>query len=416
MELLDRIKNNALVKNSTILFIGMMIFNVLNYLYHLIMSRFLTVQEFGELESVFALIYIISVPASALMILAMRYVSIYKAENNPDKAAAFFRKFHKNLLLVSPLIILFFIVLSPWISRFLNLASGSSIIILGFMVVFYLLACLIQGVLQGWQRFTGVSISLIIQGLAKFGFAILLVWLSLGVNGAIGGVFLGNIFFYLVLLYLLKFLLKHKEPVELAKRQIVNFFWPVFISSLAITFLYSLDMLLVKHFFSQEIAGNYGALTILSKVIFFATAPLIAVMFPMVAESHSLKGNYQRIMGQSLLLVCLVGLTPLVIYFLAPGLAISLLVGSKFMAIAPYLGWLSLATFMASLINFLANFFLSVHKTGFVYFIMAGVLILVILVYLFHQNLWQVVWIMNGVMAGILASLLGYFLKIKKSI
>lgn len=416
MELWQRFKNNALVKNSMVLFVGMMFFNVLNYFYHLLMSRLLTVREFGELESVFALIYIITVPALALMTLTMRYVSVYKAENSPAKVAVFFRKFHRRLLWISLAIILFFIIFSPLVSGFLNLESNWPIIILGFMAVFSLLAYLIQGILQGWQKFKNVSLGLIIQGLAKLGFALLFVWFSWGVSGAIGGVVLGNVALYLFLFWFLRPFLKHKEKIDLPKEQIIQFYLPVLVSSLFITFLYSLDMVLVKHFFSQEVAGNYGALTILSKIIFFATAPLISVMFPMVAESHSLKGNYQKILGQSFLLICLVGLVPLIIYFLAPGLAIRLLVGGKFLSAAPYLGWLSLATFFASLINFLANFFISVHKTGFVYVMVLGVLLLVVLVSFFHQSLWQVIWVMNIVMAGILAGLGIYFLKIKKKI
>lgn len=416
MQLLNSLKNNSLIKNSAIFFTGVMAFNILNYIYHLAMSRMLSVQDFGELESLFSIIYLVLVPATALMTVAMKYISLYRAENNLAKASVFLKKFNKRLLGIGALIILFSIAFSQPIADFLKLNSFWPVILMGGMVVFSMLAYLGQGVLQGWQKFKGISIALIIYGILKVALAILLVWLSLGVSGAVGGMMLATVIFYFMVIYLLKFLFVRQSEKTIERQQILQYCLPVFITLLSVTALYSMDMMLVKHFFDAETAGNYGALAVLGKIIFFATAPLIGVMFPMVSESHHLKGDYRKILKQSFGLFCLVGLTPVVLYFLLPKIAITLLVGSKFLIVAPYLGWLGLAIFFVSLINFFANFFLSVQKTGFVYFTLIGALALITLINFYHQNLWQIIWVMNGVMVGTCLLLFGYFLKIKNKI
>ncbi len=419
MELIQKIKNNPLIKNSAILFIGTMTFNVLNYIYHLVMSRMLSIKEFGELESLFSIIYLLMVPATTLMTVAMRFGSVYKAENNLTKTWIFLKKFYKYLIMISLVIILFVVIFNPLITSFLKLTTNWPVILLGVLVIFSMFAYLGQGILQGWQKFGGVAIAMIVQGVLKVGLAAFFVWLVWGVGGAIGGVMMAAFIFCLIILYSLKFLFKQENNLkdgQIEYQKIWRYCWPVFITLLAITSLYNFDMMMVKHFFDAETAGNYGALAVLGKIIFFATAPLISVMFPMVAESHHLKGDYRKILKQSFSLVCLIGLTPVILYFLLPKIAITLLVGSKFLIIAPYLGWLGLAIFFVSLINFFANFFLSIQKTSFVYFIIIGVLTLITLITFYHQTLWQVIWVMNGVMFGICLLLSGYFFKIKKSI
>lgn len=416
MNIIQQLKTSAVVRNSAVLFVGAMIFNVLNYVYHLAMSRLLSVKEFGELESLFSIIYLLVVPATALMTVAMRYNSIYKAENNLVKAKIFLRKFNKYLVLISLLIILLTVIFSPAVADFLKLETPWPVILLGLMVIFSMFAYLGQGALQGWQKFKSVSTALIIHGVLKVGLAIFLVWLAWGVGGAIAGAALATLIFYLIVIYLLRFLLKQKNEsadLHLGRQEIWRYCWPVFITLLAVTALYSLDMMLVKHFFDAETAGNYGALAVLGKIIFFATAPLIGVMFPMVAERHHLNGSYQKILKQSLILVCLIGLVPVLLYFLWPELVITLLVGRKFLVMAPYLGWLGLAVFFVSLINFFANFFLSIQQTKFIYFLLAGILALVALIGFYHQTLWQIIWTLNGVMAGILLLLIGYFWRMR---
>lgn len=416
MNLITQFKTNAVVRNSAVMFLGAMIFNVLNYVYHLVMSRLLSVGEFGELESLFSIIYLVIVPATALMTIAMKYGAIYKAENAPAKAAIFLKKFDRRLLTIALAILALAILGSPLIAQFLKLSSLWPVPILGLLIISSLFAYLRQGLLQGWQKFRGVSAAMIVQGVLKIGLAAFLVWLSWGVAGAVGGVMLGTFIFYLLTVYLLKFLPKQKDVGSddiIDSRQILRYSWPVFITLLAVTALYSLDMMLVKHYFDAETAGNYGALAVLGKIIFFATAPLIGVMFPMVAERHHLKNDYRRVFKQSFRLVFLVGLTPVFLYFLFPRLIIILLVGAKFLVMAPYLGWLGAAIFLVGLINFFANFFLSIQKTNFIYFILAGVLAQVILIVFFHQTLWQVIWVLNGVFAGILFLLLGYFWRLK---
>ena len=56
-------QENVFVRNSTILFTGSMLMNALNYAFHAILGRMLDAETYGAVQSLIALLVIVSVPA-----------------------------------------------------------------------------------------------------------------------------------------------------------------------------------------------------------------------------------------------------------------------------------------------------------------------------------------------------------------
>src|SRR5690606_15762570 len=79
-------------------------------------------------------------------------------------------------------------------------------------------------------------------------------------------------------------------------KEILKFALPTFITILGLTSLFTSDVILVRHFFLGEESGFYSALSVLGKVIHFATIPLIYVLFPMISERQATGESYKKIL------------------------------------------------------------------------------------------------------------------------
>ena len=53
-------------------------------------------------------------------------------------------------------------------------------------------------------------------------------------------------------------------------------------------------LILVKHFFSPHDAGIYAGLSLIGRVIFFFSAPIASVMFPVIVQKYARKENYEN--------------------------------------------------------------------------------------------------------------------------
>lgn len=371
----------------------------------------LAVEAYGELQALIALSDIVGIPAGTLSIVVVKYAASFQAKEWTGKIYSLFLLFTRKLLIITVIFFAGFVLLSGYITDFLNLTSVTPVIILGTGFLLIFLGSINNGIFQGLQKFKALSIISIISILFKILLAVLLVKLGFGINGAIGAVVLAGVVGYFITFFPLKFLFK-KEKEEIEIKEIFHYFFPVFFTTLFMTLIYNIDIVLVKHFFSPAIAGEYGALTIIGRIIFFIVGPMIAVMFPMTAAAHSNNGNPDKILKKTIFLVGLIGLGVLFFYFLFPDLIIKILIGSKFLSISKFLGWFGLAMFLCTLINLFLQYFLSIHKTKCAYLAGIGVLLQIILISIFHNNLWQIIWIMNGVMLLTLALLIFYYFKI----
>src|SRR6202022_1201592 len=75
----------------------------------------------------------------------------------------------------------------------------------------------------------------------------------------------------------------------------------------AITLFYNFDVLLAKHFLSNQDAGLYSAMSLLGKLLFFGTISVSVVMFPRVSAIHAAGQRGHRTVNLSLALVASAG-------------------------------------------------------------------------------------------------------------
>jgi len=410
-DLCHRFFKSKLITGSLLLGIGAVVGGAITYLYHLLMGRMLGPVDYGILASLISLSYLLSIPVATLNLVIVRFVSFLKGKRQTKSIGLLLRLTNQKVFFYGLLFLLLFLILTPFINSFLHLNSPVPFIILLIFFFVSIFSSINRSFLQGLMRFGYISFAMIIEALLKLGLAFLLVFFGLKVRGALLGILIATIAAYFITLLPLRFLFRSKfSKLNLKSKEILSFTLPVFLSTLAFTSLFTTDVILARHFLTEQQAGFYAALSTLGKIIFFVTNPIISVVFPMVSERYANKTGYRNLFLASFGLITLACVLITSVYFFLPSLMIRLLYGIAFLPATAYLGIFGVFLSLYSLSHLLVNFYLSIKRTKVVSLVMVAAVLQIVFISIFHQNLAQIIWISVLITALLTFSLLLYYL------
>jgi len=402
-----KIKNSKLVKDNLILFIGNALGAFFTFLFHFYMGRKLGPGDYGALGAILALIYLFTIPLTTIQTSIAKFTSSFKLEKKLKEIHYLHKAATKKLLVFGIIATFIFLLLSKIIANYLHITI-TPLLILSLYIVFSFLLYINRGLLQGMQKFKKFSLNLIFEGFIKLIFGIILIIIGFRLNGAIGAMVFALVFSFLLSIYQLKEILKYKIK-RFNSDIIYKYTIPVLITLTILTAFYSVDILLVKHFFIDGRAGYYAAISLLGKVVFFGSTPISQVMFPKVNELHKKNKISKHIMYKSALMVLAFSLPVILIYFLFSKFIIKFLYGELYLEAANLLGWFAVVMTLFSLVYLMSFYNLSINKKNFLYILGIFNILEIVLIYMFHDTLAQVVTILTVLMFILLCIM---FLKI----
>lgn len=372
--IIDLLRNSTFVRNSAILFSGTMVMNVLNYIFHFSLGRIVDAETYGAVQSLIALLAIVSVPAAALGMIATKYGAIAKAREDFSFGRALFAYLNKRIIKYGwPLVVGGFL-LTPFVQSFLKIDDLLAVSLLWMLAALTFFSSASTGILSGWQRFGSVNRSNITGASVKLILGVTLAWFGFGLDGIMFALVLAGITGYFISVRGLRFL--KRDQIDLAGAQaeeaqepfdfsaVRGYVTTAFIGTLALVALGNIDIVLAKHALTPEIAGAYGALAVVAKVIFFVTGVMAAVLFAMSSESVEKNKTEPRnfsVFWMALLLTTAVASIATIIYFLMPNFVMSIFFGDKYLAVAPLLGWFGLVAGLYAVVNLIFQQLLSMH-------------------------------------------------------
>jgi len=387
-----RIIKNQLVSGGAVLFLGGLASSAAGYVYHLLMGRMLGPVDYGVLASLFSLSSIFGIPTSGLGLVVTREISALRGRKKIGEISFFYSWILKKFMIFGFFLFLILMLFSPFISNFLHLESTNLVLIVVVISAFGIFMSINNSVLQGFLRFKLMSVLGVLVAGLKLVIAVFLVFLGLKVTGAISALLISLVIGLLVIFPFVKKLLpKEPKKFKVNGKKLLKYTIPVFLSTLAFTSIYTIDVVLARHFLSGWEAGFYASLSTLGKIIFFASGPISMAMFPMVAARHANGENYINLLALSFAIVALICLGTSTIYFLAPSLMFSLLFGKLFLDASYALGFFALFMSLYSLSYLLVSFSLSIKRTKVVVFPVIAAVLQVGLIFLFHRSLIQIV-------------------------
>lgn len=409
--MITKVKNllkHPLFSGSFIMVAGGMVVNVVNYLYHLVMGRVLGPVDYGSLASVFSILYIVSIVPMSTSFAIVKFIS---AAKNDKEKSEIYHGLKRLLLYIAVGALLILLVLSPVLTNFLNLDSVMSVIFVGPTVFFSLLTLVNQASLQGELKFEGVVLPNLSSGIGKLIFGILLVYLGFSVPGAIFAVFLSQVITYFYSRILVGSRFKKEKESSFNLKEFLGYAFPVLLQALAFTAFFTVDLILVKHFLPPFEAGLYAALSTLGKIIYFATSPVTATMFPIVSKRRSRGERYEHVFFAAFFATISVSLGIVAIYWLLPNLTIGLLYGSKYLAAKSELVWMGLFMAVYTACYAIVNFLLSINKTKIVILPILALLAQITGILIWHSSILIVIQVSLISLLALLSSLslyLGY--------
>jgi O-antigen/teichoic acid export membrane protein len=314
-------------------------------------------------------------------------------------------------------VVILIFAISPFVVNFLHLPSPFLFIWIGLSFSLGLFSNIGRSFLQGMSRFFALTVSGLMEGIIRLLFTILLLYLGWGLMGATLPFFIMSIFSVFFTLFMVRDLVKgnKKEPIP-EKKQIFKFVLPVFLTNLGITSLITADIILARHFLPANDAGLYSALSTLCKIIYFAAAPVVSVLFPMVSETHAAKKSITKVILPGFLIMLLIMGGALIIFGFFPKLMVTLLFGSKYVSMAPFVIAFGIGMAIYTLNACLLNIFLAVRSVLPSYLVVFAAILQIILISFFHENIANIITIFISISSLLLIILLLYYVRLSASI
>ncbi|MFH1127401.1 MAG: oligosaccharide flippase family protein [archaeon] len=403
--IIHKLKNDSLLRDSAVLFSAGIIVNILNYAFQLYMGRSLGPADYGIFASIVSLLYIVSVPAGTINISIARFVSGFLGRKELGKAKYLFFKGLGKVTIFGAAGFAAISIISPYIASFLNIPAISPVVILGLVFFMSMIGPVANGTLQGLQRFRKLGAVQVANASAKLILGIALVSIGFGVNGALGSLALAGFFGFGLSVYFLRDILK-KESARFDKNRLISYSYPVFISLFLINVMSNIDVILVKHYFTEAQAGHYAAAALIGKLVLFASGAVTGVMFAKVAELKAIGKPAKKMLYESMFYIFAISFAAVTVYFVAPHFVLSLLFGSSYIPAVPLIGLFGLAMGFFALANVLVQYNLAVKEKKFIWILAVAAVAEVAMIIMFHDSLMTVLKILTVTMALIFSSLL----------
>lgn len=383
-----------LLSHSSIVFAGTIVSGAFSYLFNILTARLLGPQDFSQLSAILSLFTVASVGGGAITFIAMRYAGeLFYAERYKNLARVFSSLTRRSVKLAG-LLFLMGVLLAVPISHFFSIGDPYALILAFSSLLFTFAAVVSKGVLQGTQRFGAVSLSSSLEMITRVVVLLGLVAVGFKLYGALAAVVLGSAVAYISTLPSIRKLLilsrndtKEDEAPVVYRKELFNYAWLTLATSLFLTTLLSLDVLIAKRLFTEELAGQYAALSAVAKIIFFLTAPIVSVMFPMISEKTTRGEKHYQTFMLSFFLTALACFCIIAAYLFAPRVIVGALYGEAYLPLAPLLPKVGMYIVFYTFVNLFANYFIAIRDFAFLWFGAVVIVLQLVLVQFFHGSL-----------------------------
>ncbi|GAC1658287.1 MAG: hypothetical protein NVS4B13_00980 [Candidatus Elarobacter sp.] len=341
--------------HGAIVFGGVVVANIFNYLFYMLIGRRADVVTYGEVTSLASALLVLGAPANVGQLIVARLAAGLDAEG--DKASL--RRLGDLVTIwtcvAGGVVVALTVLARDPIAQFFNLNETGPVVATGIALAAFLVVYVQRGVLQGAHVFGDFSISLAFESVTRVILGLALVG-PFGATGALAGVAIG-----LVLAAGYNFACFHRRfgsgraRIPFDRTTFARVVTGVGLGQLTLTVLTFYDVPLVKHAFDARSAGLYAAAALVGRAVIAACAFVPTIVLP--------KANARVVAGQSALplLLAAAGLAAAVVAValaagaLAPRFVVKLISGGKFADAAPLVllyvaasGALSAATVVAS--------------------------------------------------------------------
>lgn len=413
-----RLAANSLLTSSALFFVSTTLVNGGNYLFNLLLGRWLGPALFADVSIIITLFLFLTFITAGFQQTAAKFSAIYTAENAPERLFALRRWLNRRSWVIGALCLLIVGGGAPFWQTFFHTTSPWIFVIFALGLPVYFVQGIDRGILQGQMRFGALAASYQAEMWVRLSVGLLLVGLGWAAHGAVFGLTLSLVATWFVSHQALRNIrsqrvqttaITHGETFSRREQQaLFTFAFPVLMAETSLILINNSDVLIVKHFFDSVTAGQYAALALIGRIVFFATWSVVITMFPLVAQKHQRQEPHRQLLWTGLGMVLGVSVAIVAATFILPHTIVQILFGAEYLMVAPLLWLYAVATALFALANVLINYRLALgDRRGTIFALVAGILQVTALL-LFHASLFQIVIIQIGLMGALLLCLIGW--------
>lgn len=388
--------SHPLISGSIILVLGSFFANSFSFIFSVVMGRMLTPSDFGTLSSINAVITLPTIVANAITPLVIILAGTYFARKEYDQIRGIYFKLSKLFLIISILVCTTFIIFIPQINSFFHINDNYLLILTDLIIFLCIMTAVNASFIQAKLAFKFYVLILCSATIIKLISAWIFVSMGFNVIGGVAGIFLGTLIPYIISFIPLKFVF-NKNNINTPKidtRIFITYGIPATLVSLGLSGFITNDLIMVKHYFSSEAAGLYAGLSLMGRIIFFISAPVTSVMFPLIVQQHAKKEKFTNTFLLALFLIFLSSMVITAFYTIFPKLSVLLILKKQeYLGIIPHLPFFSIFITIYSLVSIIGNFYLSIKKTKIAIPVIISSLLQIILIIFFHQTITQIITI-----------------------
>ncbi|CAA0181270.1 sugar isomerase [Tenacibaculum maritimum] len=379
-----------------------------NYLYNLLLGRFLGPEKFADAAVLITFLLVLSFLAMTFQLVTAKFLVAFDGDTLEPFIAKTFKYALATGIGLGALIIIF----SSELQTFFKISSVNTFIVFGLGVPIYFMMSVNRGLLQGKKEFTSLSVTYQAEMLSRLVLTMgLLMFLEIDTSSIVSiGIFCSFLLGLVPFKYKRISFVTSKVLGIIENKMVRNFFIVTAFYELTQILINNSDILLVKHYFDGYNAGLYASLALIGRVVYFIAWMFVMLLLPTVVQ---LKKEGKPTLSVLLKYVSAISLITILIILgclLFPNQIIYLLFGGDYLEVVPLLWKYALATGVFAISNIFAYYYLSIDEYTPV--ILSGIfgMLQIVLVIFFHKSLEEVVHMQIIAMSLLLAVQLSFFL------
>jgi O-antigen/teichoic acid export membrane protein len=296
------------------------------YAFNVGATRLLGPAAYGELGALLGLVLIFNVVALGMQAVVARRLAVEHPSDRPATAGAMAR----SGLKVSAAVGAVAVCAAPAIDHLLHLGSPVPAVLLGVAVVPLTAFGVIQGILQGAERFMALGVIYVVAALGKVGGGLVGVALERSATGAMLGLCLGSVVAAGASWLWLSPAVRGSRRMAVAGETVhaTHVFLALFV-------LTNVDVLFARHYLEPRAAGLYAAGAVVAKGAFWLPQFVPVLAFPRMADTT----RHGAVLWRSLAVVVAAGVAVTMVCLFLGDLVVSAVGGSRYASLADDVWW-----------------------------------------------------------------------------
>ena len=366
-----------------------MLVNGGNYLYNLILGRFLGPEKFADAAILITLLLVLSFAAMTFQLVTAKFSVIFEDSVYQSFIATIYKSASIVGVVLGTLIVLF----SSELQVLFKTTSSSMFVVFGIGIPFYFLMSVNRGVFQGQKKLISLSVTYQLEMMSRLAITFGLLCLFEVDSSLL--IAIGILCSFIVGLLPFEFKkipvfnrIKLKKPET---KMVRNFFIITAFYEVTLIIINNSDILLVKHYFESYEAGLYASLSLIGRVVYFIAWMFVMLLLPTVVQLKKQGISTRPILFKYIIYIVIIAASIVLACYFFPNQIINILFGNEYIEIASLLWKYAFATGVFAVSNIFAYYYLSLDK--YVPVIFSGIfgMLQIALIVQFHASLEQIV-------------------------